>query len=353
MKRITAITFLILIGMSSSAQSRRQIFDFEFEGVSLNGVLNLPRDEKPKGMVLLVHGSGKTNAVEQEWYSDIRETVVQAGYAIYMWDKMGCGNSGGTFNYNQSVQNSALEVIAAINTLKEQQISGSEDIGLLGFSRAGWINPIVINQYKDIEFWISVSGVDDKENFGYLLEQNLKIDGLPPDSVDLLVNQWLEGTRITHTGGSFETNRDATQALRRNPFWLRFTNSTIGESNDEESAERYYRSQQSFMKEKLDEETGLQVLVEDFESILSGVKSPVLALFGEMDMNVDWKKTKSLYERTLGPNTDLTIRSFPHCNHNILECQTGGFYEFQDNNLTRKRCDGFLDTIKEWLKERQ
>ncbi|WP_420320487.1 alpha/beta hydrolase family protein [Flagellimonas sp.] len=344
MKKITVISILFLIVTSLKAQSNRQILDFEFEGVVLNGVLNLPEDQKAKGIVLLVHGSGETNAVAQEWYLDIRETFVKAGYGIYMWDKMGCGKSGGAFDHNQSVHNSASEVIAAISTLKEKQISGSDNIGLYGGSRATWINPIVINKYEDIRFWISVSGVDDKENFGYLLEQNLRIDGLPKDSVDLIVGEWLAAVKIHHSGGSYENALNATPNLRKNAFWLRF--------NGNGTEEGYYDYQKTLMKEELDEETGLLVVVRDFDAILSNIDCPVLALFGENDMNVDWRKTKSLYERTLADNTDLTIKSFPYCNHNILECETGGFYEFQDNNLPYKRCEGFLDAIEDWLSER-
>ena len=348
MKIITVITILFLTVNNSKAQSNRQTLDFEFEGVVLNGVLNLPKDQKPKGIVLIVHGSGKTNAVAQEWYSDVRETIVKTGYGTYMWDKMGCGKSGGTFNYNQSVQNSASEAIAAINTLIKKQISESNNIGLYGGSRAGWINPIVINQYKDIAFWISVSGVDDKENFSYLLEENLRIEGLPKDSIDLIVDQWLKGIKIAHSGGSFENYMNATEDLQNNAFWLRFVHENMGTMNEE----AYSGFQVPLMKEALDEETGLPVYIEDFDKILSNVKAPVLALFGETDMNVDWKKTKLLYEKTMRQNTDLTIKSFPNCNHNILECKTGGFYEFQDNKLPYKRCDGFLDAIENWLNER-
>ncbi|GAB5399239.1 MAG: hypothetical protein Aureis2KO_08240 [Aureisphaera sp.] len=348
MKRITLIAIVLLLVANVKAQSNKQTVDFEFEGIMLNGVLNLPKDQKPKGIVLIIHGSGRTNAVAQEWYSDIRETIVKTGYATYMWDKMGCGESGGTFNYNQSVQNSASEAIAAIQMLKEKQISESNTIGLYGGSRAGWINPIVINEYKDIAFWISVSGVDDKENFSYLLEENLRIQGLPKDSIDIIVDQWLNGIKIAHSGASFETYMNATKDLQNNPFWLRFVRENMGEMNEE----AYLGFQVPLMKETLDEETGLPVYIEDFEEILSNVKTPVLALFGETDMNVDWKKTKSLYEKTMGRHTDLTIRSFSNCNHNIFECTTGGFYEFQDNNLPYKRCDGFLDAIEGWLNER-
>ena len=62
MKRITVITtILFLIITNLKAQSNRQILEFEFEGVLLNGVLNLPKDQKPKGIVLIIHGSGRTD----------------------------------------------------------------------------------------------------------------------------------------------------------------------------------------------------------------------------------------------------------------------------------------------------
>lgn len=337
---------MVLSGVSAKAPVKKEIFKFEFEGVVLNGVLNIPEGTKPKGIVLIVHGSGRTNAVAQEWYADVRETFLKAGYGTYMWDKMGCGESEGTFDYNQSVQNSASEVIAAIHALKKKRIPGSDKIGLWGISRAGWINPIVITRYKDIKFWISVSGVTSKENFKYLLEQNLRINGHLEDSVNLIVDEWVEGTKISHSGGSFETYQDATPNLRKNPFWLRFTNGGITEKD-------YYDYQPTFMKAELDEATGLQVYIKNFDTILSRVKCPVLALFGENDRNVDWRETKALYERTLATNTDLTIQSFFGCNHNLFQSNTGGFYEIQDHNLPWKRCDGFLDSITNWLKEKE
>jgi uncharacterized protein len=281
------------------------------------------------------------NGAVTSWYK-----VLSSFNVFVSWDKMGCGKSGGTFNYNQSVENSALEVITAINTLKKQQISGSSEIGLWGISRAGWINPIVINQYKRIKFWISASGVGSKENFKYLLEQNLRIIGHSKDSINLIVNEWLEGSKINHLGGSFEAYQNVTPNLRKNEFWLRFTNGGIKE-------EGYYGYQKTFMKEKLDEKTGLQVYVKDFETILSNINCPVLAVFGEKDMNVDWNETRHLYERVLTHTTDLTIKSFPDCNHNLFQCETGGFYEFQDNKLPWTRCTEFLYTITDWLSKRK
>ena len=345
MKISTILTLLLLFFHYSFSQADESYFEFEYEGVSLHGVLNLPQSDSVKGLVLIIHGSGRTQAVAQNMHGDVRMSLVEAGYATYMWDKMGCGKSGGTFDYNQTVQSSADEAIAAIYALQQHKIPGSEEIGLWGISRAGWINPLIINQYKDIKFWISVSGVDDKENFNYLFEENLRIGGMPEDSIQLLSEELKEGARISHTGGSYENYLAATQHLWKNAFWLRFNQT----SQPNETG--YYAFQKDFMEEKMDSLTGLMVYVPGFDSILSQVNCPVLAIFGEKDKNVDWQKTKALYESTLGKRVDLSIKSFPNGNHNLFQCHTGGFYEFQDEKLPWNRCEGFLDAMKNWIRK--
>ncbi|MEO0572630.1 MAG: alpha/beta hydrolase [Bacteroidota bacterium] len=332
--------FLQLTLVLTYAQS--QEFNFEFEGVTINGVLTQP-NETPKGLVLVVHGSGRTNAVAQNWHGDVRHAITQAGYATYMYDKQGCGKSEGTFDYNQPVQNSAQEVIAAIKALKAKNAPGSQTIGLWGISRAGWINPLVIKAYADIQFWISVSGVYARENFNYLLEENLRIEGLPKDSVDLLVREWAEGNRIMHAGGSFEVAQAATQNLRKNAFLDRFNN------GNQITKDAYTAYQKDFMNEAFDETTGQQIYIPNFEQLLSKVDCPVLAVFGEKDKNVDWRITKALYEKTLGPKGQLTIHSYPKANHNLFACETGGFFEFQDHKLPYIRPAGYLEGMIKWL----
>ena len=122
--------FLLLLGLSSPtfSQMMEEFLWFNFEDVSLHGVLNMPESGAPKGIVLIVHGPGRTDAINQNLHGDIRQTLVQAGYATYMWDKMGSGKSEGPFDYNQPVQNSAEEVLAAIDMLKTKEIPGSEEM---------------------------------------------------------------------------------------------------------------------------------------------------------------------------------------------------------------------------------
>jgi len=345
MKQSFYLVVILLCYHIGCVGQSHEIFEFKYQGHTLNGVLNKPQDSVPKGLVLIIHGSGRTNAVAQNLHGDVRYELVKSGYAVYMWDKMGCGKSEGTFDYNQSVQSSADEAITAIKTLQQEHIPGSDSIGLWGISRAGWICPLIIKDYETIKFWISVSGVDAKENFNYLLRENLEIKGHPKDSIHLLMNEFEKGNRITHAGGTFEAYMEATQNIRENKFLLRFNN------HWKITEEAYYTYQKTFMNETFDETDALMVYIDNFEALLSSVNCPVLALFGEKDKNVDWEKTKRLYEQTLGKHTALVVRSFPDANHNLFQCKTGGFYEFQDDKLPWHRAEGFLETMSDWLAE--
>ncbi len=344
MKSLVCILFIgFFLSLSHyTVASEASLMTFEFEGEVLEGVFNTPDNQSPKGIILLVHGYGKTNAVADNWYYSVRDAMLKAGYGTFIWDKMGCGNSTGHFDINQSVSNSADEAIAAIKMLQANNIQGANDIGLWGISRAGWINPIIINRRsEDIRFWISVSGVDGLENFGYLLKQHLIISGKDKRYAELIEKEWLAGLRIAHQGGSYSAYKKATQHLSKDAFWNSWTNGGV-------SALAYLNFKKDYMNVTLDENTGLQVYVDDFNTKLNAIQVPVLALFGDKDMNVDWRKTKALYEAEL-QHENLTTVVFPNCNHNLLEANTGAIDEFNNANFSPNLCEGYTDAIQQWL----
>jgi hypothetical protein len=96
------------------------------------------------------------------------------------------------------------------------------------------------------------------------------------------------------------------------------------------------------------------IYVPGFRQILKAIRCPVLALFGEKDSVVDWRSTMALYRETIGSgvDADLTIRTFPSCNHNMLQCRTGGIREDRETTGPRRPCDGYQDAILTWLKEK-
>ncbi|MEO1022753.1 MAG: alpha/beta hydrolase [Bacteroidota bacterium] len=333
-----------LITHEDSLDSRP--FQFEFEGRTLSGFIDFPKGKDIKSLVVLIPGSGKTYVHTGRWNYELREHLNNLGVATFSYDKAGCGDSEGEFDYNQSVQNSSEEVLAAINALKKSDIPGSHNLGLWGISRAGWIAPLAITQDPGINYWISVSGPNHLDNIYHLLLKNWAIQGRTEAEIEALGNEWLAGFKIQHSGGTYAEYEAATPTLATDDFIKKLR----GEYNEE----RFLKFQNYLIENEIpiDEETGLQIFIEGFEETLSRIDIPVLAIFGEKDSQINWEETAVLYKQTLGKNAPLTIETFSDCNHMIRSCETGGFDEtmavLREKGLG-ETCDGYINTIERWL----
>jgi pimeloyl-ACP methyl ester carboxylesterase len=234
--------------------------------------------------------------------------------------------------------------------LRRRGVPGAERIGLWSISRGGWIAPLAMARDPRIGFWISVSGVDGLETFPYMLESNLRIEGRSDDEVAALTGELMRGFAITSGGGSLSEYLAATERLRHDPFMLRFTGGT-----PEVDPKAFAEQQRRFLsgEAQVDPESGLMVYVPDFADLLGSLDADVLALFGEKDRNVDWRRTRSLYERTIGgnPAASLTVRTFPDANHNLHHAATGGLREMEEMT-ERIPSEGYYEAQLDWLRQR-
>lgn len=344
---------LIIIGLISSltianAQEsfKTDTFSFSFEGKRLHGFIDIPLDYKPDALIIIVGGHGKTNYGYRDWYNDsLFTSFTNQGLTCVRWDKAGCGKSDGKYNHNQTIQNSAKEILAAIEELKKLKVIGVSKIGLWSGSRGGWIAPLVISDYSSIAFWISVCGGDGLDSWPYQLESNLRFAGKSDSVARELVEEFLEGGVVFENGGTYEDWLEAEKNFSRDSFCLKY----IGRG--EMTEEAYYREQKQIMKNPLyprDSATNLYVLVPDFKNVLNQIDCPVLAIYGEKDYVVDWRKTIPLYKETIGEKSNLTIKSFPNGNHALLKCKTGASNEKLENP---EFCDEYFETMVKWISE--
>lgn len=349
--RIPLVFTLFFIGQICFGQLLTESFEFQFENKTLKGVIEKPEGQVSKGIIILIPGYGRTDFVEGKWFYNLRSALVSTGLTVCVWDKMGCGNSEGQFDAQQPVENSATEAIAAIHALKERQVPGHEKIGLWGLSRAGWICPL-INEQHPIDFWISVSGTDDKENYGYLVQSNLRIAGKSTAETEKLYQAWMQGHKLICMGASYEAYAKAIEPLRQDSLCRKLFGYTNLPATDDE-IRTYYAIQETYTsKGHFDFESGLWVYIEDFDDMLTRLNCPVLAIFGANDTQVDWRKTKQLYENTIGsnPKANLVINVFENCNHSLQKCTTCAFRE-DLSALDWQPCDNYFETIKTWLIE--
>lgn len=336
------------------SQTVSEPFEFQFEKKTLRGLIEKPQSQTSKAIVIIIPGYGRTDFVEGNWYATLRNKLVASGLTVCFWDKMGCGNSDGEFDAQQPVENSASEAIAAIQEIKRLGITGSEKIGFWGISRAGWIVPLINAQFP-MAFWISVSGTDDKENFGYLLKSNLIIEGKTEEEANTLYDAWMLGHKIFSTHGDYEDYLNATQPLRQDSLSRKLFGYSEPSKVTEADRKEFKQEQEQYTRKgHFDAKSGLWAYIDDFDQRLLKVSCPVLALFGANDSQVDWRKTKKLYEETIGvnPNSELAVKVFENCNHVLQKCITCGWRE-DLSALKWRPCNNYYETMVAWLKEHQ
>ncbi|MEL7162810.1 MAG: alpha/beta hydrolase, partial [Bacteroidota bacterium] len=269
--RIFSFMLVVLIGSPAIfCQVDDKDFAFEYKGVKYNGLIELP-EQKARGMIVLIPGHGPTDFVEGADYGELRSALNESGFAVCFWDKAGCGQSEGTYDHNQSVESSAEEAIAAIAKIKKLAVPGSDQMGLWGISRAGWICPLSIERDPSIAFWITVSGTDQFENSRYMLAANLRAENRSEKEIDVLLGEWDYYQKVLVRGGeSFDNFLAGITNLMNDPYF---------NPDDFQFSEEVFKSVQSAYQNNgmnYDDSTNLAIMVDDFERKLSGIAIPVL-----------------------------------------------------------------------------
>ena len=154
MKMFTIVWWMLPILCSCTIFNRQEekseIVKFDSEGVTLEGVLDLPPGSGKFPLVVFVHGSGQRTRSD---YSEFVAPFLKNGFATFRYDKRGVGNSGGHFDdVNVGTENSSVTIhtlakdaIAAVKKLKHNSGIDSSRCILIGASQAGWIIPVAAN----------------------------------------------------------------------------------------------------------------------------------------------------------------------------------------------------------------
>jgi uncharacterized protein len=357
---LTKPLFLVIIpaiffgcpGTKNSVQMATRDFEFVSGGKKLSGIIDEPLDGQAKALIIFVHGSGPTDIRRENRYFDLRARFTSLGITCVTWDKPGRGRSEGMFDDNQPLEESATEILDAISQLRSDSIAGSEKIGVWGTSRGGWVAPIALSRNTSIQFWISVSGVPAEDNKYYLVKSNLPLEGRTKEETNMLMEEWKRGKEIFLRGGDYLSYLAATQNLRTDSSVIYFAGELTG------SKEAYEAEQQAYLSAKdkyeFDEETLSMIRVPDFDEMLSRLNIDVLALFGEKDTNVNWRKAETLYRSTIGKNRNatLTVEVIPDCNHSMSISATGSVREVEGTPLDAGvKCPGYYEAQIEWLKK--
>lgn len=260
---------------------------------NLNAILAMPRHslagEKP-GVVIFVHGDGPIKATHGGFYRPIWEALARSGFASLSWNKPGIGGAPGNW-LQQSMDDRADEVVAAINWIKRQPQLDGQRIALWGASQGGWVMPKVALRYPNICFIIAVSpAINWLEQGRYNTIASMKQQGRSQHEIDAKLKRDQQVLTQLNNNASFG------QYQKKEGNTADFT------------ADRWNFVRKNYRS--------------DATQDLSAIHSPVFLALGGKDINVDIKNTEQVYRKHLNQANQLEIKRYPQATHSMLEKST-------------------------------
>ncbi|MBF2554293.1 alpha/beta hydrolase [Listeria marthii] len=279
---VVILVVLLFIGNDYEMTEKR--VTIPTTGGDLSAVVTTPKHDKPKGIIVFVHGDGAQEATQNGGYKPLMERFAKQGYISVSWDKLGVGKSSGNW-LDQSMDDRANEVNQVIEWMKVKYPDSTTKIGLWGASQAGWVIPKVINANKDIDFSILAAPAINWMRQG----------------------EYNTGAQVKNAGA---TNKEIIQAKQN--F---LTDSKLISKN-----ETYERYKQNGGKEEMSSERYDFVrknMTADATEDLAKVQAKLYLVLAEKDENVDSAETKDVYTQVV-KQASLEVQMISNVKHQMI-----------------------------------
>lgn len=314
---------------------------FQNGAVSLAGTLTIPPGTGPFPAVLLISGSGLQDRDETVFghkpFWVLADHLSRAGIAVLRVDDPGIGEST-PHPKPPTTAGFATDVEAGVAFLRQDNRVGA--VGLIGHSEGGLVASIVASRRDDIDFVVLMAGpgVPGAE---LLLKQNerifdaMGITGERKQDLLTLVNQLFA---ILTSDMAEDEMRQRVDEIVRQQFEI---NGVPREQHDETQV-------QAAVEQALNPWMRY-FLTFDPRPALTAIKVPVLALNGELDVQVDVDQNLTAIAAALekGGNRNVTLHRLPNHNHLFQRAKTGLVNEYAIIEETIS--PEVLDLIRDWV----
>ena len=315
---------------------------FQNGTVNLAGTLTLPQGDGPFPAVLLISGSGPQDRDEtlvgHKPFWVLADHLSRSGIAVLRVDDPGIGQST-PHPKPPTTADFATDVEAGVAFLKQDDRMGR--IGLIGHSEGGLIAAIVASRSNDISFIVLMAG-----------------PGVP--GAELLRKQ---NERIFDAAGIAGERKQRLLTLLDQLFTI-LTAEDMVEDERRQSVERIVRKQLEIngVPPAKQDDGQVHILVEqaltpwmhyfltfDPRPAFEKIRVPVLALNGELDVQVDAEQNLTAIAAALdkGGNQDVTVHRLPKHNHLFQRALTGLVNEY--GTIEETLSPKVLDLIRDWV----
>ena len=315
---------------------------FQNGSVNLAGTLTLPHGDGPFPAVLLISGSGLQDRDEtlvgHKPFWVLADHLSRADIAVLRVDDPGIGKSTPHLK-PATTADFATDVEAGVAFLKQDK--RVSNIGLIGHSEGGLIAAIVASRSNEVGFIVLMAG-----------------PGVP--GAELLRKQ---NERIFDAAGIAGARKQNLLVLLDRLFTI-LTSEDMAEDERRQAVEEIVSKQLEIngVPPAQQDKAHVRVLAEqsltpwmryfltfDPRPALEKIRVPVLALNGELDVQVDAEQNLTAIAATLekGGNRNVTVHRLPRHNHLFQRAKTGLVNEYAVIEETIS--PEVLNIIRDWV----
>jgi len=317
-------------------------------GITLAGTFTYPKEGKNFPAVVLVSGSGPQNRDEEllshKPFLVWSDYLTKNGIAVLRFDDRGFGKSTGNFG-SAITQDFVTDALSAVNYLKGRKEVDVKKIGIIGHSEGGLIAPIAANKSNDVSFVVLAAGTSVPGNEIILLQSELisRKAGTSEEEI----KKTLDITRKTYEIIlNIEDSAEAVQKI--NVLWEEYYQAlSDSEKNKPENSKEFMEQQ----KKTIFSPWFRYFLKFDPRTELVKLKIPVLAFFGENDLQVAPSQNKDEMEKALEKSNSKNYKVvvLPGLNHLFQESETGSPTDYA--KIEQTTSPKMLELMTGWIKE--
>jgi uncharacterized protein len=322
-------------------------------GIHLAGTLTLPEGNGPFPAVALITGSGAQDRDETVFghrpFRVLADHLSRNGIAVLRSDDRGVGESEGEFAAATSFD-FAGDAAAAVTWLRGRPEIDPGRVGLVGHSEGGLIAPIVSVERGSVAFLVLLAGPGLPGDESLQLQGAAVARAMGWDEDAIAESGRLQ--QILFEAIRDEGDRDAREARMENVLrsWLEATpaEERVAQGVPQGGEEAWIRSQLGLAAS----DWFRTFLMYDPREHLREVRVPVLALFGELDLQVPPGENVAAMEAVVreSGHSDFTIQVLPRLNHLFQTAETGAPMEYA--RIEETFSPTALEVISAWILER-
>lgn len=310
---------------------------FQGSGVELAGRLTLPPGQARVPIVVLIHGSEHSSALEA--YS-LQRQFASEGIGVFAYDKRGTGASGGRYS-----QNYLLLATDAIFAKREaQRLAGARAgrVGYQGGSQGGWVAPLAARiepvDFVIVSFGLAVAPADeDREAIAFDMERA----GFGPD-IKAKAMEVADAT-ATIVLSNFTEGYDQLEAVKRmygQEPWFKSVRGNITAYLLATPAETSRKDGPALLE-------GVPAQYEPIP-LLTHLDVPQLWILGGQDRDAPSAETARRLAALKKAGRPITTVVFPNADH--------GMYEFETlpdgERVSTRQPEGYFPLMRNFIKQK-